>query len=134
MRIANHLMFLTLPLMISAPAQAIAGEDGSWSCRNTAFEITCAEGACKAAEEHTPMDVHVSKDEISWCAYSGCWTGVPSASVTSGSFLAFYGFVQREGSAMADGVDVAVTIDTVSNGASIMAAGIFTTPATCAPG
>ena len=131
MRLSHLLMSLALPMVATAPLMA---DEASWHCRNVAFEISCSDGSCKASDDHTPMDVRVSATEISWCAYTGCWTGVPSASVASGSFRSFYGFVQRQGSTMADGVDVAVTIDTTTNAVSIMAAGIFTTPATCKPG
>ena len=134
MRFVNSMISLMLPMFVTVPVAAYASDGASWNCRNVEFEISCDDGKCNASDDHTPMDVHVSSSEISWCAYSGCWTGVPSAALTSGSFASFYGFVQREGSTMADGVDVAVTIDRTTNGAAIMAAGIFASPATCEPG
>jgi hypothetical protein len=132
MRFAPQTALLTLSLAAFAPVAGMAGDGSSWNCRNTDFEISCADGKCTAAKAHTPMDIHVSRDEINWCAYSGCWTGPSSATVTSGPFVSFHGLALKNDPDPAYVVDVAIIIDTRSGAASVMASDLFTTPATCA--
>jgi hypothetical protein len=124
---------LTLPLAVIVPFAAFAADDDGWNCTNADFEISCGDGKCTLADAHTPMSIDVSADEISWCAYSGCWTGPTSAAVTSGPFVSFHGLALENSTDSNYIVDVAIIIDTRSKSASVMASGLFTTPAICAP-
>jgi len=133
MRLSNQLMRVILPLAVTAPLAAFAADDTIWNCQNLDFEISCTDGACAAADAHTPMDIQVSHDEISWCAYSGCWAGATSATVASGRFQTYHGLAMENAADPSYIVDVAIMIDTVSHAASIMAADLFTTPAICTP-
>ncbi len=120
---------LTLPAVI--PVSALGAGEKSWHCRNTNFEISCDDGKCENSGTHTPMDIHVSTQDISWCAYSGCWTGPPGSTVTSGRFVSFFGPDLQSNGDVENSVDVAIVIDTNTGAASIMAADYFATPATC---
>lgn len=121
----------TLPFAASMPLAASADEGGDWHCTNADFEISCGDGKCTLADAHTPMSIDVSRDAINWCAYSGCWTGPTGATVSSGPFVSFHGLTLKSGDASNYIVDVAIIIDTRSQSATIMASGLFTTPATC---
>lgn len=133
MRFLTKVLGLTLPLAALTPFTASAAQDDSWRCTNTDFEISCSDGKCTLADAHTPMDISVNSDEISWCAYSGCWTGPVGASVSSGPFVSFHGLALESSTNSDYIVDVAIIIDTRSKSATVMASGLFTTPATCEP-
>ena len=62
-------------LVMAVPA--VAAEAEQWKCRNTDFELACSEGKCEVSDSFTPMDINVSAEELSICAYTGCWTGEP---------------------------------------------------------
>lgn len=124
---------MTLPLAALVPLAASGADDSGWNCTNADFEISCGDGKCTLAEAHTPMNIDVSSDEISWCAYSGCWTGPTGAKVTSGPFTSFHGLALENSTDSSYIVDVAVIIDTRLNSATVMASGLFTTPAICEP-
>jgi hypothetical protein len=129
MRYTLSASLLTLSLMMTSAGSAESGT--SWNCTNTDFEISCADGSCNAAEDHTPMNITVSQDNIRWCAYSGCWTGPSAATVTSGPFVSVHGLSLKNSSDAQYVVDVAIVIDTRSGAASVMASNLFTTPAIC---
>ncbi len=118
---------------MTLPALSASGEELSWSCRNNDLEISCNHGKCEVAEAHTAMDVHLSRDEISVCAYSGCWAGKPSAIVQTGAFLTFAGTSLPFSTNPEDLADVSVTIATKSHVATILVAGGYATPAVCEP-
>jgi hypothetical protein len=133
MHFLTKLFRLTLPLAVTMPLAASAAQDSGWHCTNADFEISCSDGKCTLADAHTPMSIDVSNDEISWCAYSGCWTGPTGATVSSGPFVSFHGLALENSNDSNYIVDVAIIIDSRSKSATIMASGLFTTPATCAP-
>ena len=65
-------------LSFALPGVATASGTQQWNCRNTDFGIVCFDtGKCEVADSFTPMDITVSPDELSICAYSGCWEGKP---------------------------------------------------------
>jgi hypothetical protein len=133
MRCLTKVIRLILPFAASIPLAASADEGGDWDCTNADFEISCGDGKCTLADAHTPMRIDVSRDTISWCAYSGCWTGPTGATVSSGPFVSFHGLALERGDASNYIVDVAIIIDTRSQSATIMASGLFTTPDTSEP-
>jgi len=54
---------------------------GSWTCRNTAAEISCQNDTCDVAlpGDFTPMSLSAdTQGNLSLCAYSGCWEGKAS--------------------------------------------------------
>ncbi len=63
--------------LISIATLAIGAEAEQWNCRNTDFEIGCSDGKCEISDSFTPMDIQVSTEEVSVCAYTGCWKGKP---------------------------------------------------------
>lgn len=130
MRLSKLILLLPLSLMTASPVVA-NGEGISWNCRNADFEISCSDGVCTASADHTPMDISVGDEMISWCAYSGCWEGTPSALMRSGRFVSFYGNALENDADPSSTVDVAIVIDTQSGTANIMAVDLFATPATC---
>lgn len=131
MRLLISKSVLTISLAVIAPTSVLGAEDSSWSCRNADFEISCSEGKCVNAQTHTPMEILVNEEEISWCAYSGCWSGTTSSTLASGPFLSFNGITLKNGVNPSDVMDVTIVIDTASNAASIMVSDQFATPATC---
>ncbi|OSQ51352.1 hypothetical protein MGEO_07690 [Marivita geojedonensis] len=124
--------YLILPLSLMGAGPAFAGDaDETWNCRNTEFEISCSDGVCTASPDHTPMDIRVNQKDISWCAYSGCWTGLASATLNAGPVVSFFGTALENEADPTSKVDVAITIDTQSGTANVMVVGMFATPATC---
>lgn len=104
-----------------------------WTCRNNDLEIGCDETGCEVSTTHTPMDITVDHQEMSVCAYSGCWSGNPAAVTSSGSFLTFTGVDLPFSTAPEDRRDIAITIETTSRVATILVAGQYANPATCQP-
>lgn len=106
---------------------------GSWTCQNNEFEISCSDAGCVESEGFTPMSVSVRPDEISLCAYTGCWSGAPAAVLRSGGLETFIG----DGLVWSHDPDstaqVVVAIDPEASAATILVAGLFATPATCQP-
>lgn len=133
MRLVTKVFRLMLPLTVSMPLATYAADDSGWHCTNVDFEISCSDGKCTQSDAHTPMSIDVTRDEISWCAYSGCWTGPAGAIVSSGPFVSFHGLALENSVDPSYIVDVAVIIDTRSKSASVMASELFTTPAICEP-
>jgi len=85
-------IFLALvALGLPANAQETAFDDYEWVCRNPALEISCPQRECEVAEAHTTMSVTASADDFEVCAYSGCWSGTPAASIRSGRFQTYTG-------------------------------------------
>jgi len=133
MRLVTKIFHSILPLALSMPLATYAADDSGWHCTNADFEISCSEGKCTLADAHTPMSIDVTRDEINWCAYSGCWTGPSGATVLSGPFVSFHGLALENSTDPSYIVDVAIIIDTRSKSATVMASELFTTPATCEP-
>ena len=111
-------------------AQADAGSPG-WACRNLQFEIGCSGGTCSASDDFTPMDVHVSREEMDVCAYTGCWAGRPSVAAVAGGIEVFAGQDLAFSTSPDSTADIAVSIETKSGAATILVGGTFATPATC---
>lgn len=129
MRLFIYPCVLTLSAVI--PVTALGADEKSWHCRNTDFEISCDGGKCVNSDAHTPMNIHVGTQEISWCAYASCWTGQPGSTVTSGRFVSFFGSGLQSNGDAEKSVDVAIVIDTNTGAASVLAADYFATPTTC---
>lgn len=104
-----------------------------WRCRNNDLEIACDETACEVSDSHTAMDVTLGRDEISICAYSGCWSGRPAAITLSGPFLTYSGVGLPFSTSPEDEANISVTVETSSQVANILVAGQFANPATCHP-
>lgn len=108
---------------------AVAQPD--WQCRNLDAEISCTAGECVTAGDHTPMDVHLSDDEISVCAYTGCWEGQLSGVLHSGQFKTYTG-LDLPFSTQPDGeADISVTIDVENSVGTLIVPGLFAHPVTC---
>lgn len=133
MKTHNPIIWIAALLCIFG-ASANAADVLSWNCKNSDFEISCSDGKCDSSDAHTPMDIHVTPDEISVCAYSACWIGAPSVTQLSNGFMTVIG---HELSAQGDPenlLNASITIEVESKVATILVAGLFATPATCEPG
>ena len=128
----THFKIVILAALCAAPVAAFAETLPSWNCRNMDFEISCSAEGCKAAEAFTPMDIHLSGDEISLCAYTTCWTGAPTAVQSAGGFVSYVGAGLVGAVDASDLMDAAVTIEIASGAASVLVAGRYATPAHCA--
>ena len=53
----------------------------TWNCRNLSAEITCNQKQCEINQDgFTPFDISTNaKNELTVCAYSGCWEGKATA-------------------------------------------------------
>lgn len=105
-----------------------------WNCRNNDLEISCPQGECSVADSHTPMSVTASSGELEVCAYSGCWSGVPSASLTSGRFQTFSGVRLLYLADTDDGAHASLTIDTKSGIGTLLVTDYYAQPVTCSSG
>lgn len=122
--------YVTL-LWLSGCMVASATAQPDWQCRNHEFEISCNSSQCERAESHTPMDIYLSDQEISVCAYTGCWEGRADTASNMGRFLTYTG-LDLPFSTQADAkVDLSVTIDTENGVGTVLVAGLFVTPLTC---
>lgn len=61
----------------SVAVPAVGADAEQWRCRNTDFEVDCSDGKCQLSDSFTPMDIYVSAEHVSICAYTGCWEGQP---------------------------------------------------------
>lgn len=126
---------IALAASLSLCSSALADETPAiavdWSCRNVAVEIACNEDGCEASDDHTPMDVSVSRAAISVCAYSGCWEGRPSAWMQAGQFQIVTASALPFSTNPASVADVSVTVDTGSGVGTILISGVFAHPARC---
>ena len=127
----KRLTFIALLTVASTTYAATAVESSGWNCRNTDLEVRCSDKKCEVAANHTPMDVHVSESAMSICAYSGCWEGAPSATMTAGSFVTFTGIALPFSTGSVGVANVSVTVNTASKVAMIMVEGMFASPALC---
>lgn len=119
-------------LILAMPVMAEEASDG-WTCRNVAVEIACTAEECSVSDGHTPMSVTISPSEISACAYSGCWEGVPSASMQSGRFQVVTGSALPFSTDPDYLADISVTVDTNTGIATILISGQYAHPARCTP-
>ena len=122
---------LTTVVASTTYSATTAVEPSGWSCRNTDLEVSCSGTKCEVAEHHTPMDVYVSASAMSICAYSGCWEGAPSATMTSGSFMTFTGIALPFSTNSDNVANVSVTVNSASKVAMILVEGMFASPALC---
>ena len=112
----------------------VAGADGhAWNCSNLDFEISCDSKGCTQTAPHTPMDIQVSADMLTVCAYTGCWSGAPTATVWAGGLLTVTGTGLTSQSGQGE-MSASVSIDTGDGVATVLVAGLFATPAICTPG
>ena len=102
-----------------------------WNCKNADLEVSCNDEKCKVSDDHTPMDVHVSQSEMSICAYTGCWTGTPSAVVRSGGFETFTGLSLPFSTNPDSPANISVTVNRTTRVAMVLVEGVFANPALC---
>ena len=125
----RHFPFI-LALAVCATAPAMADD---WSCRNESAEITCDAEKCTIAPpgEFTPAELTVGhQGALSYCAYSGCWSGSAASTLRSGRFLTVTGFQLEWSGTSGSPVDLAATIDTKLGRASVLT-GDYAQPMTC---
>lgn len=121
-----------IAMLVAAMTTTAAAQAEGWNCRNLDLEVTCAE-TCEVYDSHTPMDVFVSPTEMTVCAYSGCWEGVPNLVHKSGSLSTFIGEELTWTGGTEGSASASVSIDTEAEIATILIPGLFATPATCSP-
>ncbi len=121
------LIALAVSGLLALPALAAAE---TWTCRNMELEISCAEG-CTVSEEHTPVDIFVSAEEMSICAYSGCWEGAPRLVERVGAIETYVGEDLIWSGVTEDRATIAVSVDTENSVATVLIPGLFAMPATC---
>ena len=124
-------ILITAVLAATAALPAFADGNARWYCRNMDMEISCSDDTCQAADVHTPMVIHLSPEELSLCAYTGCWTGQPSETVSSGRLQTFVAIALPFSTSPDSFADVSVTVDTETGTATVMVAGQYAHPATC---
>ena len=121
-------------ILVSAAFFAWSGVAAAqdWSCSNTEFEISCADGACDAAESFTPMSVSVGRENIQICAYTACMSGEVTSYSQAGDLVLFATdkLVHENPLYSVDGVgNAAIVIDETTGGALIHS--VFQTPMMC---
>jgi len=80
--------------LFAAPVSAQAGFTAS--CRNTAAEIRCGSGACEVeTQSFTPMQLSLSRQSITLCAYSGCWSGPVDLHRTRGDLVLLHANLEK---------------------------------------
>ncbi len=127
-----------LILACSAALPALAdghnrGANEGWNCRNYEMEISCNGGICEAAEAHTPMDIHLTDEEISLCAYTGCWVGETDAVIRSGRFETYVGDALPFTTSPGSKTDGSITVDVETGIATVIIADVYAQPLTCVP-
>ena len=123
----KHVACLVAVTALALPVVA----EGQWVCRNYQYEISCAEETCTASGSHTPMEVHLSAEEMDVCAYTGCWNGRPVSVVHSGRFETYTGLGLPFSTRPKASADVVVTVDREREVATILVGGLYAHPATC---
>ncbi len=115
--------------------QLFAEASESWNCQNEAVEIGCDASGCKVSDAHTPMSVSLRPDQMSVCAYTGCWEGRPDAVITTGQFQTWTGssLVWSSAPQAESGATVSITVNTKDGVANLMVDGVFAHPARCRP-
>jgi len=104
----------------------------AWTCSNLDLEITCDGMGCQASETFTPMSVSLSAEDISVCAYSGCWQGAPSSvQWASKRFQTFTAESVPFSTAPNSMADIAITIDRQSGVATLLVSDAFAHPMRC---
>lgn len=109
-------------------------QPSAWTCTNQDLEISCDDNGCQASEAFTPMSIFVSTDEISVCAYTGCWEGEPT-SIHSAShrFEVYTGESLPFSTAPESTASASITVDRESGIATLIVADIFAHPMLCKP-
>ena len=126
------LSILLFSISIVLPYCALAND--GWSCSNNEMEITCHDEKCNFAGKNafTPTDLSIVPGYMSYCAYSGCWRGVPYITSTEKSF---YGvgtalrWIHENG---ANDETVQIAIDTAKRRGVVLGGG-FAMPVKCEP-
>lgn len=111
-----------------------ARADSGWSCSNDEMEIACDGKKCDISDDDdfTPTGLSVASGYISYCAYSGCWQGIPYITSTEKSFYAIGHDLRWIHDNGADIETVQVAIDT-TNGRGVVIGGGFAMPVKCGP-
>lgn len=118
--------------LFAVPHDVAAKDNASgWHCRNPDLEISCPEGKCEVADAHTSMSVTANASELGVCAYSGCWYGVPAASIQTGQFHIFTGVRLLYMLDTDDGAHASLTIDTQSGIGTMLISGMYAQPMIC---
>lgn len=76
-RVNARFVGVGLALSAATPLCAAAHASETWRCRNADLEISCDADGCAAAPQggFTPMDIALTAESLTVCAYSGCWGG-----------------------------------------------------------
>lgn len=122
-----------LPTLIIAQADTPMS---AWACSNQDVEITCDGRGCQASYAFTPMSVSLSREDISVCAYSGCWQGVPISADWAGKRFQIFTaeslpFSTAPNTVADTGADIAITIDTQTGIATLLVSELFAHPMRC---
>ncbi len=118
-------------LVFSASAQEPVFGEYDWICRNPTLEISCPQRECEVAEAHTSMSVTASSEDLEVCAYTGCWSGAPAATVRSGPFQTYSGVRLLYLMDTDDGAYASLTIDTRSGVGTLLVTGYYAQPMIC---
>lgn len=102
-----------------------------WNCTNPDLEISCPQGKCEVAEEHTSLSVTARADILEVCAYSGCWSGKPAASLQSGRFQTYTGVRLLYMLDTDDGAHASLTIDTHTGTGTLLVTSYYAQPMVC---
>lgn len=122
---------LTFILFLTASSATIAAESSGWNCINADLEVNCNVTKCEVEKNHTPMDVYVNATKMSICAYTGCWEGVPTSTIISGSFETFTGKALPFTTNPDSSANISVTVNRTSRIGMILVEGMFANPAIC---
>lgn len=118
-------------LVSPVSAQGPVFEEYDWLCRNPLLEISCPRGECEVAESHTSMSVTASAEDLEVCAYSGCWSGPPAATLRSGPFQTYTGVRLLYLLDKDDGAYASLSIDTESGVGTLLVTGYYAQPMIC---
>ncbi|MEO0550703.1 MAG: hypothetical protein AAFZ91_12345 [Pseudomonadota bacterium] len=122
---------LLLAAGVSTTLPAIAEGETDWNCRNTSYEISCDETGCEASDAHTPMDIYLGDNTMEVCAYTGCWSGMPTYQQRGGRFEVWTGHNLPFSTRTDWTANISITVDTETAVATVLVGNLYATPATC---
>ena len=95
---------VAIAAVLCLPARAVAAESANFTCTNRAAEIRCGDGVCEIVtpdDGFTPMQLTRDGHMLTLCAYSGCWSGVVTASGAADNVTFVQARVTRENAMVA---------------------------------
>ncbi|MBR9834886.1 MAG: hypothetical protein GYB42_06790 [Alphaproteobacteria bacterium] len=90
-------------------------------------------GPCWRRRGRHRLELHVTDDEVSFCAYTGCWQGAPTSVAHAGRFTTYTGLDLDFSSQSSWTADAVLSIDTQTGTGTILVADIYAQPVTCTP-